>query len=65
MAGSFLSARLTITIGFVTLTFKGKYYYSGKFDTVAKAAQARWRAEDSLLKPFLEKHAHIMTGKQG
>ena len=48
-----------------TLTFKGKRYYLGKFDTVAEAAQARLQAENSLLKPFLEEHAHLMTGNQG
>ncbi len=44
-----------------TLTFKGKYYYLGKFNTIAKAAQARWRAEEELVNPFLEQCSHLIS----
>ncbi len=46
-----------------TLTFKGKHYYLGKFDTIDKAAQARWQAEEELINPFLEQYSHLLSGE--
>lgn len=44
-----------------TLTFKGKYFFLGKFSTVAEAAQARRRAEEEIITPFFEEHCHLIT----
>lgn len=41
-----------------TLTFRGQHYYLGNYEHRLDAAKARWRAEDALVKPFLEKHRH-------
>lgn len=43
-----------------TLTFKGRCYFLGKYDTIIEAAKARWRAEDELVKPFIEEHRHLL-----
>ncbi len=46
-----------------TLTFKGIHYYLGKFNTIAEAAQARWKAEEELINPFLKEHSHLISGE--
>lgn len=44
-----------------TLTFKGEHYYLGRFNTIAKAAQARWQAEEELIAPFIEQYSHLLS----
>lgn len=44
-----------------TITFKGKQHYLGRYDTIAKAAQARRRAEEELVEPFLKEYAHLIS----
>ncbi|HMM06749.1 MAG TPA: AP2 domain-containing protein [Clostridiales bacterium] len=46
-----------------TLTFKGKHYYLGKYKSVLEAAKARWHAEEQLVTPFIEEHAHLLSEK--
>lgn len=41
-----------------TLTLKGQYYYLGNYEKRLDAAKARWRAEETLVKPFIEGHIH-------
>ena len=44
-----------------TITFQGRHYYLGKFDTIAEAAQARWQAEEELINPFIERYSHLLS----
>lgn len=37
-----------------TLTFRGRHYYLGNYKNRQDAARARWRAEEELVKPFIE-----------
>lgn len=46
------------------LTFKGKQYYLGKYDTVAEAAAARRKAEEELVAPFVEQHSGLLSEKK-
>lgn len=43
------------------LTFKGVDYYLGKYDNVMDAAKARRRAEERMVKPFLEDHLYLLN----
>ena len=45
-----------------TLTFKGRHYYLGNYDTIKEAARARWQAEDEIVTPFIEKNRHLLKG---
>lgn len=46
-----------------TLTFKGKHYHLGKFDTINEAAQARWQAEKEIINPFIKEHSKLISNK--
>ncbi|WP_250227715.1 AP2 domain-containing protein [Anaeropeptidivorans aminofermentans] len=44
-----------------TLTFKGKRHYLGEYDNITAAAKARWKAEEEIIKPFIDEHRHLLN----
>jgi hypothetical protein len=43
------------------IRFKGVDYYLGKYDNIADAGQARWEAEERLIRPFLEDNSYLLN----
>ncbi len=43
-----------------TLTFQGRNYYLGRYETVEEAARARCEAEKTIVWPFLEKYEYLI-----